>query len=442
VDKAGTLGRGGLPAVMGAKKLKAVVVQQGAREVNVAHRLNLQKLVNNLHERMVKWPARQYIIDNGLMPTPQDLAELHQKTRQPLACPSCPLADKEVVRLSEGPYAGLQTYMPHITVHRFTADTSAKVYEQSIKYTDTLNRYGLCHMNFTSLLYLVVRLFREGIITGEDTGGIEIKDDIETALTLAKLTAQRQGFGAVLAEGLVGAGQRLGRGVEKYIEHIKGHSIVYDPRLRRLGTMEFEQITTPRGAHVSAAGSPSYEPGRPPADFARHGERMGIPPEAIKRAVTETSFNPGRYSRYSEDWYSLFNCLSLCNRAQVNRFYHVQTIAELYHAVTGIDHTPPEIMRIAERAWTIGKLLNVREGFSRKDDKAPEAWFEPLVRDGKEYQMTDYYGTATLTPKDMESFLDDYYDERGYDRQSGRPTLAKLKELELEEMAMGLNLPG
>jgi aldehyde:ferredoxin oxidoreductase len=99
------------------------------------------------------------------------------------------------------------------------------------------------------------------------------------------------------------------------------------------------------------------------------------------------------------------------------------------------------MMKIAERAWTVGKLLNVREGFSRKDDKVPEAWFEPLVRDGKEYQMTDYYGTATLTRKDMESFLDDYYDERGYDRQSGLPTLAKLKELGLEKMAVGLNLP-
>jgi aldehyde:ferredoxin oxidoreductase len=48
---------------------------------------------------------------------------------------------------------------------------------------------------------------------------------------------------------------------------------------------------------------------------------------------------------------------------------------------------------------------------------------------------------STLTPKDLEGFLDDYYDERGYDRQSGLPTRAKLKELGLEEMAVGLNLP-
>ena len=434
VDKAGTLGRGGLPAVMGSKNLKAIVVQQGSLATNVAHRLTLQRLVNNLHERIMRWPGRQSILDNGLMPAPPSMTELHQRARRPLACPSCPLADKEMVTLSAGPYAGLQTYMPHLTINQFNASSSAEAYEQSIKYMDTLNRYGLCRMNFSSLLSTVVYLYQEGVITKEDTGGIELKDDIETALRLARMTAYRQGFGDILAKGLVEAAQRIGRGAEEHIEHIKGQAIVYDPRLRSLGTMEFEQITTPRGAHVAAAGSPSYEPGRPPADFARHGERMGIPEEALKRVVGATSFNPGRYSRYSEDWYSLFNCLSLCNRAQVNRFYHVSTIADLYSAVTGIDLTPAQIMKASERAWTIGKLLNVREGFDRKDDRAPDAWFKPLVRGGREYRITDYYGTSTLTREDIEGFLDDYYDERGYDKQSGLPTQEKLKELGLESM--------
>lgn len=52
----------------------------------------------------------------------------------------------------------------------------------------------------------------------------------------------------------------------------------------------------------------------------------------------------------------------------------------------------------------------VREGFGRKDDKAPEAWFEPLVHEGKEYRITDYDGTHTLTREDIERVLDDYYD--------------------------------
>jgi aldehyde:ferredoxin oxidoreductase len=289
-------------------------------------------------------------------------------------------------------------------------------------------------MTFSSLLSTVVNLYQEGAITREDTGGIELKNNIETALTLIQMTAYREGFGAVLAEGLAGTAQKIGRRAEERIIHIKGHNIVRDPRLTSLGTMEFEQLTTPRGAHVAAAGSPSYDPGRPVTDFARHGERMGIPEEALERVVGPTSFNPGRYSRYSEDWYSLFNCLSLCNRAQVNRFYHVKTIAELYSAVTGIHLTPAQIMKASERAWTIGKLLNAREGFDRKDDKAPEAWFKPLVREGREYHITNYYGTSTLTREDIERFLDDYYDERGYDKQSGLPTKEKIKQLGLDSL--------
>ncbi|MFH1381591.1 MAG: aldehyde ferredoxin oxidoreductase C-terminal domain-containing protein [Chloroflexota bacterium] len=431
VDKAGTLGRGGLPAIMGAKNLKAIVVQQGTVGITVAHQLEFQRLINDLHQRIMAWPGRQYILKNGLMAVPPDIVDMHQRTRKTLACPGCPLGDKQVVILDEGPYADLQTYSPHTTIYRFSSSNSSEAHQQSIKYLDTLNRYGLCRVDFSSLLSTVVGLYREGVITKEDTGGLEPKDDIETALKLAEMTAYRQGFGQVLAEGLAVAAHTFGRKAEKYIAQVKGHGVLYDPRRRRLGTMEFDQITNPRGAHVAAGGSPSAEPGRPPHDFVRHGERMGIPEAALKRVVGPESINPGRYSRYSEDWYSLFNCLSLCNRAQVNRFYHVKTIADIYSALTGITLTPAQLMKASERAWTIGKLLNVREGFDRSDDAVPEVWFTPLIDEGKEYRLTNYEGTTILTREDMERLLDDYYDERGYDKQNGLPTPAKLEELGL-----------
>jgi len=207
---------------------------------------------------------------------------------------------------------------------------------------------------------------------------------------------------------------------------------VYDPRLVGLGTMEFDQIVNPRGAHVAAGGSPSSNPGRPATDFARHAERMGMPAAAIERSVGSDSFNVGRFTRYSEDWFSLFSCLSLCNRWFVNRFYHINTITELYSALTGIETTADELMQASERAWNLGKMLNVRAGFDRKDDRAPQAWFKPLDWGGKEHSLTDYYRTTTLSEGDLESFLDDYYDERGWDKKTGTPTPQKLRELGLE----------
>lgn len=455
IDKGGTIGSGGLPAVMGSKKLKAIVVQQGDKAVKVAHPVRFMRLVNSLHERIMKWPGREILLRYGLGPMPETeslnitsnwtevrtddinarnsaaMVEMHTRTRKLMACASCPLAEKEIIRLENDDGECLVTYMTHFSSGKFGTENAATEYLQETKYQDAINRYGICHHQFQNVLNFIIYLYQKGIISKEDTGGMELNGDYDTVMKLMQLTAYREGLGDILAEGVAGAARRIGRGAEAHAVHIKGRAVIRDPRLSGLGTMEFEEITTPRGAHVAAAGSPSYDPGRTLRDFERHAERMGAPEEAIKRIVGATSFNPGRLSRYSEDWYSLFNCLSLCNRAWVNRFYHVNTIAEFYTAITGIEITPPELMRCAERAWNMFKLLNVRAGFSRKDDKAPEAWFKPLKGEGTDYAMTDYSKTQILTREDIEGLLDDYYDERGWDIETGIPPEKKLKELGL-----------
>jgi len=456
IDKLGTIGSGGLPAVMGSKKLKAIVVQQGSKPVRVAHPLKFLRLVNSLHERMLKWPGREGLIKYGSVTSEggfyeshifnnwnelrvdtfdaRDKAakvEIHKQTKTPIACPGCPIADKEMVRLDEDEGKSLVTYMTHFYAPKFDANSSTAEYVQETRYQDAANRYGLCIHQFHNVMSLSAYLYQKGVITKEDTDGMELKEDFNTALNLMRLTAYRKGLGDLLAEGALGAARKIGRDAESYVVHIKGRGIVFDPRLRTLGTAEFAQITTPRGSSVAAGGSPSFTPGRPLTDFERHCERMGVPDEAVKRVIGTTSFNPGRLTRYSEDWYSLFNCLSLCNRAWVNRFYHVKTIAELYSATTGIETTPTELMKIAERAWNMYKLLNVRAGYSRQDDVAPAAWFKPLTANGVEYPMTDYYKTTNLNRRHIESLLDDYYDERGWDIMTGVPTPEKLKGLGL-----------
>lgn len=440
VDKAATLGRGGLPAIMGAKNLKAIIAVQGSHPVRVADPTRFMALINELHERIMRWQGRQPLLEAGLAfttdcslqsPSPQIMA-VHQALRNTLACPSCPLGEKSRVKLSRGKYSGLLTYMTHFWMEEFGGGNPAEAYEQAVKYNDTLDRYGLCNMTFTYLFFLFCQLYQEGIVTREDSGGLELKPSLDTALTLAKMTAYREGLGNALAEGPVGAIHCIGKGAEKYLEHIKGQAIVIDPRLTTLGTMEFDQIVNPRGAHVASGGSPSYDPGRPPGDFSRHAERMGASPEAIKRAVSSTAFNPGRFVKFSEDWNALFNSLGLCGRAFVNRFYHINTITELYSALSGREVSPASMMKAAERAWNLGKLLNVRAGFTRKDDQPPPTWTRPLDRAGKKYQLSDYYRAAPLTEEDLQKFLDDYYAERGYDMHTGIPLPEVLADLGLE----------
>ncbi len=459
IDKCGTVGRGGLPAVMGSKNLKAIVACQGSRQLEVADRPALTKMVHKILKRMEEWPGRERLVQNGMSALAvgmwkeepllyenatkcreataeevraqdQALAEA-KKNRKPLGCSSCATACKEVVRVESGEHAGTVFYGNRLW---FGTDRQED-FGKTTKYSSMINRLGVDRMDLFALAPFVTALYREGIVSREDLGGLEPKEqDYETNVRILEMVAYRKGFGAVLGEGLVGAARIIGKGAEKHVQHVKGHALVFDPRAKGLfGTMEFTQLSNPRGAHVSFGGGPAYQAGRPLEDFLRHGERMGMPAEAYPRVFDETSFNVGRLSRYSEDWASLFDCMGLCNRAFVNRFYHVQTIGDLYAALTGIRLSPAELMTAAERCWNLWRALNARCGYDRKDDRPPKIWFDPLEGEGKTYALVDYYGRQTYGEGDLEKYLDDYYDERGWSRATGNPGPEKLKALGLEE---------
>ncbi|MBU2552644.1 MAG: hypothetical protein KKB20_29795 [Proteobacteria bacterium] len=460
IDKGGTLGSGGLPAVMGSKNLKAILAVEGTRGIKPADRQGLMKIVSNLLDRMMKWPGRDFLLRIGFSGEvsasqfaafPYDnwnkidfnelnqdernqLLALHAGCTKMLACPGCPMGDKERVRVQHGRYAGLTSYVSGMLLRRFGVDSLEEAYGMSVKLADLLNRYGICEMNFGFLLSMLVHVYERGIITLEDTG-LELKEDFETMVRTAGMTARREGLGDLMAEGIVETARRLGRGVEKYAVHIKGRSPHVDPRVIGLGTMPMTQLTDPRGAYPAGGGGPGYVPGKEPGQFSRHGERMGIPRDTLDRIVSADSWNVGRFTRYSQDWYSLWDCLGMCLRAPVSRFYHIDTIVDLYQTLTGIETSPAELMKGAERAWNVHRVLNAKVGFDRKDDRPPDIWFTPLEgADGRKYPLYDYYRKNRLNREDLEGPMADYYDERGWDRETGLPTPEKLEELDLGDL--------
>jgi len=115
----------------------------------------------------------------------------------------------------------------------------------------------------------------------------------------------------------------------------------------------------------------------------------------------------------------------LCGRGSISRLYSNQLHAELYTAATGFEISPEELSTAIERGINLEKTANFREGFSRKDDRFPERWFEePLAK--------DYYNKVDITKEIALGQQDDYYDERGWDLELGIPTRNKLLELGLD----------
>jgi len=218
---------------------------------------------------------------------------------------------------------------------------------------------------------------------------------------------------------------------------------VWRMRERGLGTMEFEQIVNPRGGHHQSGGSPSYNQGAPLEMFKTHVDRMGAPPDAIERIMDSPfGFNVGRFTRYSEDWFAVFDSLGICIRSQNNRFYSADICARLFSTATGIEMDKQALMEAGERVWNLYKILNWREGFDRKKDVPPDKWFEPMKAAGGEFEIKDYFQTKTLTRADVEHLLDDYYDERGWDIVSGCPSRSKMRQLGLDYVISDLEKAG
>lgn len=452
IDKTSTLGRGGLAAIMGSKNLKAIVAK-GTRGVNIADFSRFYKIYDALMTRIKNYSQRDSWLNLGMLRSlpigmllslkgqkkkvrqSSERTYLNKIKKRRFACPSCPMADKDLLMIREGEFEGLIDYTSSV-INPFLMLTldGLKTYNEAIKAFDMINRYGLDSLTITSLLEFLTRMQDKGIITEEETG-LKWSTDFGTLKKLVEMITFREGFGDVLAEGwneLVQFNDKF----KKEMLTVKGLDVIFEPRLLRMGTMEFEQIVNPKGAHVASGGSPTYVGAASSIDkFRTHFNRMGIPEKAIERIFTppkkELMIDVGRLTRYSEDWYTILTSLGLCARAQMNRFYSFDLVLEMYNSITGFDLSKEDLRIAAERSWNLLKILNSKEGFSKKDDKFPPNWFKPLNYGENKLHLKDFLGETKITEDLAFQLLKNYYKERGWNENRGLPSDSKLKELDL-----------
>jgi len=466
VDKVSTIGKGGLGALMGYKKLKAIVVR-GRKGFKIKDNKTFNKLALELIKRMLADPNHKLYVKLGRMSRFENWAEVigwpHRNVRMKcpkeitdlfrperyvkevmkdrLACPTCVTGCKDHIQVREGRFKGLETFVSSLYGRIMNWGSRCMVggYPEAMKCQDFCNRTGLCVHSFTALMDWAVDLYEHGVITKADTGGLELRRGFDTTMDLMHKTVRREGFGAVLAEGWLGAMKIIGRGCEKYAIQVKGIEPLFDPRLHRLGTVEFYQITNPRGGWGSRGRSASYiQKNRPIEEFVEWCKRTGVPDEAMSRIFQRNRFNVGRLTKYAEDWCYLVDTMGgPCLEGRVVNHYDLDLYEKLYDAAVGRGKSKEEIKKAGERAFVMIKVLNARIGFARKDDRPPDRWFEPIEVDGEEQVLMDYYGVP-LGRDDVERLLDEYYEERGFDPTTGLPTAAKLADLGLAEIVASL----
>jgi aldehyde:ferredoxin oxidoreductase len=256
------------------------------------------------------------------------------------------------------------------------------------------NIYGMDIISLGVTIGLACELFERGLLTTAETGGLEIRyGDAEMVFRLIELTARREGFGAVLAEGNAALAERAG--LPELSATVNRLELpMHEPRAY-LG-MAVTYALSPRGAcHMEGD---MFD-----LDLGRSGtEELGLHPGDRH----ENSVDKGRMAARLQAWRNLYNSLVLCQFENPG----VHPLLRAINAATGWNLEPPDLMTLGKNIVNIKRLLNFKLGLTRANDRLPELLLKPLENGG----------TAGAVP-DMPTLLAGAYDEFGWDPETGCP---------------------
>ena len=430
-EKTRAAGRCGLGAVMGSKKLKAIAIR-GTKDVQVAKLEDLKTFIKVIHERMKGPASRKYrtlgtsenvLVLNALGVLPVDnFARGTFKNADKVSgeylnehfvakiigCNSCAMRCEHTVVVPEGPFKGTTTRMEYESLWALGPNCGIDRLDAISKAMDTCNQYGMDSISAGGIVGFAMDLYEHGVLTNQDTGGLELRfGNYEAEFELLRKIALKEGIGAVLAGGVRLAAQEIGKGAEKYANHIKGLELTgYD--LRGLKTAALGFAVSFRGA-----------------DHNRHGAYAPDVKGSVDRFKAEKG--RGKLVREIEDMYSIIDSLIVCKFSRGTYYDGFKDLAKYYALVTGYEMSPEELTLAGERINNLGRLINIREGFSRKDDTLPYKIMNvPIPDEGVSKG-------AHVTQQELDLLLDDYYETRGWTKD-GVPTIEKLKELGMEDL--------
>jgi aldehyde:ferredoxin oxidoreductase len=438
VNERRAAGRKGLGAVMGSKNLKAIAVR-GTKKPSIADpekfKAARQAFLQAMKDSPTLYPAfskigTPIVVDVasalGIFPSKNwtttgevnyvpTLGTDAQNTAivDRVFCDNCPVGCSQVKMVKSGPYAGYLSEGPEFETTYSLGSTLAIDYLPAIIAADRMcDEYGIDTISAGVSIGFGMELYEKGIITKKDTGGLELKfGNHKAMIEMLHQMVYKEGFGVILAQGTQKAAEIVGHGAEKYAVNVKGLELpAYDVRGAKAHGMNF--ATSYNGA-----------------DHCRgyaFQEIFGIPvPEEVDRLATK---GKGKLTKWNQDNRSAtMDCPIFCAFLMDQAFpaNACEHVSNLVTAATGVAFTADEVERIGERVNNLGRLFNIREGFTRKDDTFPwRLMNEPIKGGASDGQI--------ISQKDLDEMLDEYYEARGWDKQ-GVPTASKLKELGIKK---------
>ncbi len=387
-------GRGGLGAVMGSKKLKAIAVR-GTGKISVADKEKLNALHKYLASTVDQigilkgWkeagtgfdmdvgvetgdvPIRNW--RDGDFPTVKNITGVTLRDTIGAGmdgCFFCPIRCKKKAKFEE-PYSHDPAYggPEYETLGALGSNLGIDDLKAIVKGNEICNAASIDTISAGGVIAFCMEAFERGLLTKEQTDGIEMTwGSADAMLTCIRKIIERDGFGDILARGINHVSGWVGKGSEEFAIQVKGLDPgQHEPRL--MPSMGLGFMVNPHGAdHCLNVHDTVFT--------TKEGLRA-LNPLGFHDPVPAHEIGPRKVAMFKAEYLrqELTDCIAICHLSSALASW--DTLTRVVDAVTGWGTGVMELMRIQERVLTAARLFNVREGFTDEDDKLPARFFEP-----------------------------------------------------------------
>jgi aldehyde:ferredoxin oxidoreductase len=403
-DKWRCAGRTGAGAVMGSKRVKAIVFH-GDRKRQYADPEAVALLANEFATRHSSGPAAKaykamgttmmvsLMNTTGAFPAKywsqgscehweQISGEQFHRDHEvkPHSCAKCFMACGRMAKISKGRHKGLKLEGPEYeTIYSFGGLCMVTDMAEIVYLNDICDRLGMDTITAGNLCAFAIEARMRGRIDFDIEYG-----NVDRIAALLRMISDREGIGNILADGIIPASRAWG--LEDIAIHVKGMEPAgYDPRA--LKGMGLTFATSPRGAcHLRTT---FYKP-----------ELAGLIPPEQTRDKAEMLIE-------YEDRLNIFDTLILCRFYR--DMYQWEDLGAALRAVTGQESTTADLQKVAKNIIGMTRTFNLREGLTIEDDRLPGRIVKEALPSGK-----------SLTSEEMDYMLKDYYRLREWD-ENGVP---------------------
>jgi aldehyde:ferredoxin oxidoreductase len=424
-------GRGGVGAVLGSKKLKALAVR-GTRPIPVADIAGLQQHTTKVIDYIKHtsfFPAfskygttdiTDWCDNVGVIPVNNFQHGQYAKRdringkymREHIyvrdkACFACPLGCSTY---SHSEKYGISVEGPEYeTIGLMGSNIGMDSIDEIAVLNADVDNLGMDSISCGSAVAFAMELYQRGILTRDDFGGLEMTwGNVDAVRQFLKLMASREGIGATFAEGALRASRIIGQDTEKYVVQVKGLDYsAYDTHAAPAMMLAF--MTSDIGAQHTRAWAIVQD------------INMG-------RDSTE---GKGKLVCDLQHLRPLMEVLGVCRFPWLEVKVDWENYVTALNLVTGQHYTTEQLFAFSEKVWNLTRAFWTREvdGFGRAYDQPPARMFEPMP-DGPTA------GTR-VTQAMVDQLLDGYYEAYGWDH-NGLPTARRLREIGLEDVAADL----